>query len=320
MNVLIIGSGGREHAIAWKLARSDKVDLVFVAPGNGGTALEAKCRNVPCGDPMTAAAQNELIAFAKKEGIALTIIGPEAPLAAGIADAFRAAGLAVIGPDKKGAMLEASKAFSKDFMEKHGVRAAKSRTLTDYATARAYAEKHFAGAGSGPGGKILPLVVKADGLAAGKGVVVAETFAQADEALTSFMSDGSLGDAGRTIVLEDFLKGVEVSVLAAVCVGPKSKQASIVPFVSARDHKRRFDGAKGPNTGGMGAIAPVPDFSAAAQTDFRKAILEPTLKGIQAEGFDYRGFIFFGLMIDGERCSLLEYNVRLGDPETQAVL
>ncbi len=241
-------------------------------------------------------------------------MGPEAPLAEGFADAFRAEGLAVVGPDGKGAMLEASKALSKDFMEKYGVRAAKSRTMTEYAAAKAYAEKHFAANGA------APLVVKADGLAAGKGVVVAETLAQADEALKSFMADGSLGEAGKTIVLEDFLAGVEVSVLAAVCVGPKAKKPAILPFVSARDHKRRFEDAKGPNTGGMGAIAPVPDFDAAAEADFRAAILEPTLKGIAAEGYDYRGFIFFGLMIDNGRCSLLEYNVRLGDPETQAVL
>jgi phosphoribosylamine--glycine ligase len=320
MNILVIGSGGREHAIAWKLAQSAKVERVFVAPGNGGTALEAKCRNVSCGDPTDASVQRELAAFAKREGIGLTVVGPEAPLAAGIADTFRAAGLAVVGPDGAGARLEASKAFSKTFMEKYGVRAARSVTLTDYAAAGAYARRHFAAAAVGAA--TPPLVVKADGLAAGKGVVVAESFAQADEALKSFMAEGSLGEAGRTVVLEDFLTGVEVSVLAAVCAGPgvPPEKAAIVSFVSARDHKRRFDGAKGPNTGGMGAIAPVPDFGPAAQADFRAAILEPTLRGIAAEGFDYRGFIFFGLMVDGGRCSLLEYNVRLGDPETQAVL
>ena len=318
MKVLVVGAGGREHAIAWKLAQSAKVERVYAAPGNGGTALEAKCRNVPCGDPTSAEAQDALVAFAVKEGVALTVIGPEAPLAAGIADKFRSAGIAVIGPDRNGARLEASKAFSKSFMEKYGVRAAASRTVTDYAEARAYAERHFSAAGAAA----APLVVKADGLAAGKGVVVAETFAQADEALKSFMADGSLGEAGRTVVLEDFLKGIEVSVLAAVSVGPgiAPGKATILPFVSARDHKRRFDGAQGPNTGGMGAIAPVPDFGPAAQADFRSSILEPTLRGIAAEGFDYRGFIFFGLMVDGNRCSLLEYNVRLGDPETQALL
>lgn len=325
MKVLVIGSGGREHAIAWKVAQSERVEVVYVAPGNGGTAREPKCRNVPVasGDPSTQAAQDALVAFAEAEGIAFVVVGPEAPLAAGIVDRFRSAGLRAVGPDTRGARLEASKAFSKDFMEKYGVRAAKSRTVRDYDSARAIAEAHFAAASADEASAdaAAPLVVKADGLAAGKGVVVAENFAQADEALRLFMADFALGDAGRTVVLEDFLRGVEVSVLAAVSVVPgEPNRASIVPFVAARDHKRRFDGGRGPNTGGMGAIAPVPDFGPAAREDFRVAILEPTLRGMQAEGFDYRGFIFFGLMIDGDRCSLLEYNVRLGDPETQAVL
>ena len=334
MRVLVIGSGGREHALAWKFAQEAVVERVYIAPGNGGTALEPKCRNVPLagGDCSGKADQYELIDFSKSNAIDLAVVGPEVPLAAGIVDAFRAAGIAIIGPDARAAQLEASKAFSKDFMLRHGVRAARSITPSDYDSARAYADRHFAAsgrqarayadrdfaaAGSGP----APLVVKADGLAAGKGVVVAENFAQADEALRSFMLDGSLGDAGRSVVLEDFLKGVEVSVLAAVSVCPgKETQAAIVPFVAARDHKRRFDSAKGPNTGGMGAIAPVPDFDAVATADFRTFILEPTLRGLVAEGFDYRGFIFFGLMVDAGSCSLLEYNVRLGDPETQAVL
>jgi len=334
MRVLVIGSGGREHALAWKFAQESAVERVYVAPGNGGTALEPKCRNVPLegGDCSAEADQRALIDFSASNAIDLAVVGPEVPLATGIVDAFRAAGIAIIGPDARAAQLEASKAFSKDFMAKYGVRAARSITLSDYDNARAYADRHFtasedqarayagrrfASVGSGP----TPLVVKADGLAAGKGVVVAENFAQADEALRSFMLDGSLGDAGRSVVLEDFLKGVEVSVLAAVGVIPgREAQAAIVPFVAARDHKRRFDGAKGPNTGGMGAIAPVPDFDAAAAADFRNSILTPTLRGLVAEGFDYRGFIFFGLMVDAGTCSLLEYNVRLGDPETQAVL
>lgn len=317
MKVMVIGSGGREHAIAWKLSQSAAVERVFVAPGNGGTALEPKCVNLPVldGDPSGPAAREALVAAVREEGIELTVVGPEAPLAAGLVDAFRAAGLAVVGPDAAGARLESSKAFSKDFMAKYGVRSARSRTETDFPSARSYAEAHFAGGASVP-----PLVVKADGLAAGKGVVVAESYAQAEEALRSFMIDGTLGEAGRRVVLEDYLSGVEVSVLAAVCAGPGAKEDVILPFVPARDHKRRFDGATGPNTGGMGAIAPVDDFGPEAQEDFRRAILEPTLEGIAAEGFDYRGFIFFGLMVDGARCSLLEYNVRLGDPETQAVL
>ena len=316
MKVMVVGSGGREHALAWKLAQSDKVERVYVSPGNGGTELEEKCVNAPSdlGDPCSTAGQEAHVLFAKREGIDLTVIGPEAPLAAGIVDRFRSAALVVIGPDTRAANLEASKAYAKDFMERYGVRAAASRTTTSYELARRYAEAHFKT-------QKTPLVVKADGLAAGKGVVVAADLPEADAALRSFMTEGSLGEAGRTVVLEEFLAGVEVSVLAAVSVRPGySSQACIVPFVSARDHKRRFEGASGPNTGGMGAIAPVPDFTAEAEADFRASILEPTLRGLIAEGFDYRGFIFFGLMVDGGRCSLLEYNVRLGDPETQAVL
>jgi len=311
LKVLVIGSGGREHALAWKLAQSPAVERVYAAPGNGGTALEPKCRNVPVpgGDPATPEAQTALATFARKQDIALTLVGPEVPLAAGIVDTFRAAGLAIVGPDARAARLESSKSYSKDFMRKYGVRAAASRDFDAYAPARDWAARHFSAA-TAP----RPLVVKADGLAAGKGVVVATGFAEADAALRSFMLDRSLGTAGGTVLLEEFLAGQEVSVLAAVSGGV------IVPFVPARDHKRRFDGGAGPNTGGMGAIAPVPDFSPEAIADFISGILEPTARGIQAEGFDYRGFIFFGLMVDDDRCSLLEYNVRLGDPETQAVL
>ncbi len=329
MKVLVVGSGGREHALAWKLAQSDRVEMVYIAPGNGGTALERKCKNLAL--PPTAAASGQefhraLIAAAKREGIGLTIVGPEQPLAEGIVDAFRAEGLAIVGPDARGARLESSKAFSKDFMSAYGVRAAKSAAFHSYPEARVVVERHFAEAARGDR-KPSPLVVKADGLAAGKGVVVAQNFTEADGALKDFMVSGTLGEAGRTVVLEDFLTGVEVSILAAVSAPAGSaraahtgSQAAIIPFITARDHKRRFEGGQGPNTGGMGAIAPVPDFSEAAAADFRTAILEPTLRGIIAEGMDYRGFIFFGLMVDGDRCSLLEYNVRLGDPETQAVL
>jgi phosphoribosylamine--glycine ligase len=315
MKVLVIGSGGREHAIAWKLAQSEEVERIYAAPGNGGTAAEEKCENVnPGEDP------EGLIAFALREKIDLTVVGPEAPLAEGLVDRFRAAGLAVIGPDKKAARLEASKVYSKAFMEKYKVRAAKSRHFTDPAQALKYTKDHFEKkAESGAPVAIPPLVIKADGLAAGKGVVIATDLAEADACLSSFMKDKSLGEAGASVVLEQFLTGKEVSVLAAVSVRP-GKKGVIKPFVSARDHKRRFDGARGPNTGGMGAIAPVPDFTPEAQKDFVKNILEPTLKGMEAESMDYRGFIFFGLMIDEDRCNLLEYNVRLGDPETQAVL
>jgi phosphoribosylamine--glycine ligase len=300
--------------MAWKLAESEMVDQVYVAPGNGGTAVEPKCRNVPVpqGDPASAEGQEALAGFARKEGIGLTVVGPEAPLAEGLVDRFRAGGLAAAGPDRNAARLEASKVFSKSFMEKYGVRSARSLSLDDYAPALRHAADHFARSQA-------PLVIKADGLAAGKGVVVAGDLAQAKAALASFMRDKVLGNAGVSVVLEEFLPGKEVSVLAAVSVVP-GKPGIIRPFLSARDHKRRFEGGRGPNTGGMGAIAPVPDFSVTAQEDFRAAILEPTLRGMEQEGMDYRGFIFFGLMVWEGRCSLLEYNVRLGDPETQAVL
>ncbi|GHV41607.1 phosphoribosylamine--glycine ligase [Spirochaetia bacterium] len=331
MKILIIGSGGREHAIAWKLAQSDRVEKIYIAPGNGGTAAEKKCENVPIGE-------NLLIQFARRAGIDLTVVGPEDPLAAGIVDRFRKAGLAIIGPDQRAARLEASKVYSKAFMKKYGIRAAESRNFSDPAGALAYAKKHFqsgkkpakavsraaksvasASSGQTAAPPIPPLVIKADGLAAGKGVVIAENFDEANKALSSFMKEQSLGSAGASVVLEDFLVGKEVSVLAAVSVSP-GRKGSIRPFVPARDHKRRFDGGEGPNTGGMGAIAPVPDFTPEAQRDFIKSILEPTLRGLEAEKMDYRGFIFFGLMVHQDRCSLLEYNVRLGDPETQAAL
>jgi phosphoribosylamine--glycine ligase len=324
MKILIVGSGGREHALAWKFAQSPKVEQVYVAPGNGGTGIEAKCKNVPLTtDPSSVEGQETLKQFAIKEQIDMTVVGPELPLAEGFADTFRAAGLAVIGPGKQAAQLEASKIYSKAFMAKYGVRAAKSDNFTDIEKARDSAIKHFTD------NKNVPLVIKADGLAAGKGVVIAQNLAEAEVALLSFMQDKSLGSAGTSVLLEEFLEGKEISVLAAVSVrGNSTSQESspsveggyILPFISARDHKRRFDGAKGPNTGGMGSIAPVPDFSPPAQDDFVKSILEPTLRGIKAEGLDYRGFIFFGVMVQADRCYLLEYNVRLGDPETQAVL
>ncbi|GHU71864.1 phosphoribosylamine--glycine ligase [Spirochaetia bacterium] len=319
MKILVIGSGGREHAIAWKLAQSEKVERIYAAPGNGGTALGEKCENLPPGkSPASEEGQNSLIQFVRQEKIDLAVVGPEDPLAAGIVDRFRDAGLAIIGPDQKAARLEASKVYSKAFMKKYGVRAAESRDFSDPAAALAYAQKHFDG-DRNSNTPIAPLVIKADGLAAGKGVVIAENFAEADKALSSFMKDKSLGTAGASVVLEDFLVGKEVSVLAAVSVSP-GKKGCIRPFVSARDHKRRFEAGKGPNTGGMGAIAPAPDFTPEAQEDFVRSILEPTLRGIEVENMDYRGFIFFGLMVHQNCCSLLEYNVRLGDPETQAVL
>jgi len=327
MKVLVIGSGGREHALVWKLAQSEKVEKVYAAPGNGGTAGavgvgtkgaggEKICENVDLlgYDPAEAEVQEALIRYCFKESIDLTVVGPEAPLASGIADRFREAGLAVVGPGAAAARLEASKAYAKSFMKKYGVRAARSLVFTKADDALKAVRTHFwDGAASVP-----PLVIKADGLAAGKGVVIAVERESAEETINSFMEEGALGGAGKTLILEEFLQGPEVSVLAAVsAAGPGG---TILPFVSARDHKRRFDNDQGPNTGGMGAIAPVPDFTAALQKDFEEAILNPTLRGIEAEGFDYRGFIFFGLLIQAGKCYLLEYNVRLGDPETQAVL
>ncbi|MDR0316235.1 MAG: phosphoribosylamine--glycine ligase [Treponema sp.] len=322
MKILVIGSGCREHALAWKIAQSEKAEKIFIAPGNGGTAAEHKCENVSLNahDPASAEGQQELLQFALKEKIGLAVVGPELPLAEGIVDKFRAAGLAIIGPDKKAAQLEASKMYSKAFMAKYGIRTAASSDFSDVDAALEYARRHFgaASAAAASAATSAPLVIKADGLAAGKGVVIAQNLSEAETALYAFMKDKSLGAAGASVVLEEFLEGKEVSILAAVSV--VSGSGYILPFIAARDHKRRFDGGQGPNTGGMGAISPVPGFSEAARRDFVTSILEPTLNGMKAEVLDYRGFIFFGLMIKNEQCYLLEYNVRLGDPETQAVL
>jgi len=313
MKILVVGSGGREHALAWKFAQSPKVVKVFVAPGNGGTAFEAKCENLAMKeDPSSIEGREYLKRFALGAKIDITVIGPELPLANGIVDTFRGAGLAVIGPEKQAAQLEASKIYSKAFMAKYGIRAAAGSSFTDSEKALDFAAHHFKSPTSSP------IVIKADGLAAGKGVVIAHNLPDTRETLVAFMQQKKLGDAGSSVLLEEFIKGKEVSVLAAVSVC--GGNGYILPFISARDHKRRFEGAQGPNTGGMGAVAPAHDFSQQAQADFIRSILEPTLNGIKGEGFDYRGFIFFGVMIHNEHCYLLEYNVRLGDPETQAVL
>jgi len=315
MKILLIGSGGREHALAWKLAQSKKVEKIYAAPGNGGTVAEEKTENLSLDGALnadSAEGQDRLVEFAWKEKIVLTVVGPEAPLSAGIVDRFRGAGLAIVGPDANAARLETSKVYAKSFMAKYGVRTAGSRKFTNLNEALKYAD-------SAPS----PLVIKADGLAAGKGVVITADLAEAKKTLEAFMKDGALGEAGKNVVMEEYLEGREVSILAAVSVSSAlsdGKKSVIRPFIAARDHKRRFEGGVGPNTGGMGAIAPVPDFTAALHEDFVNAILDPTLKGIKAEKMDYRGFIFFGVMVSGERCYLLEYNARLGDPETQAVL
>jgi phosphoribosylamine--glycine ligase len=313
MKVIVIGSGGREHAIAWTLSKSPLVDEIVCIPGNGGTAVEAKCRNVGIGVAETSTivetCRNELAGRTDKSFV---VVGPEDPLAAGISDRLAEAGLPAVGPKMAGAALEASKDVAKRFMSKYGVACASSETFTNAVDAIGAIEKIRG-----------PIVVKADGLAAGKGVVVAPDQDTAIAAVRSFMVDGSLGGAGRKVVIEEYLEGEEVSILAAVSVTPELAahgKAHIEPFVTARDHKRLLDGAEGPNTGGMGAIAPAPGVDEATLAAFRSDILEPTLRGLVAEKFDYRGFIFFGLMLTKSGPKLLEYNVRLGDPETQAVL
>ena len=313
MNIIVVGSGGREHTICWKLAQSSVVDKVVVVPGNGGTANEEKCVNVnPKDCDYIAEGENPYVAIAKHENCRMAVIGPEDPLAEGLADEFWKADIPCVGPKKAGAQLEASKDLSKQFMKKDGVACAASETFTNEDAACEYIKKHGA-----------PIVIKADGLAAGKGVVVAATEEEALAAVTDLMDSGRVGNAGKKLVIEDYLQGVEISVLAAVSVTPEyavSGNATIVPFLPARDHKRLNDGAKGPNTGGMGAVCPLDDVDEKTMKAFQKDILEPTLEGLIKEKFDYRGFIFFGVMLTPKGPKLLEYNVRLGDPETQAVL
>lgn len=316
MKILVVGNGGREHAIAWKLAQSELVERVVCVPGNGGTAFEDKCVNIDISrtDYIEDSCEKKeaYVKVALHEGCTLVVIGPENPLAEGLADKFWQAGIPVVGAKKEAAQLEASKDLAKAFMNKYGVACAKSRTFTEEGEALSYVEQQGA-----------PIVIKADGLAAGKGVIVAKTVEEAKKAVTDLMKNQTVGEAGKKLVIEEYLTGDEISILAAVCVTPefaKEGKATIVPFQSARDHKRLCDGAKGPNTGGMGAVSPVSDVTPKILEQFEQNVLQPTLKGLVAEGYDYRGFIFFGLMLtkDGPKC--LEYNVRLGDPETQAVL
>lgn len=314
MNIIVVGSGGREHAICWKLAESPLVEKIFVVPGNGGTAKESKCKNIDIAscDYIKDDGTSPYAQIAKHEECIMAVIGPEDPLSEGLADVFWAADIPCIGPKKAGAQLEASKDFAKSFMHKYGVACAASETFTDEAAAKEYVKKHGA-----------PIVIKADGLAAGKGVTVAATVDDALAAITDIMDSGRVGDAGKKIVVEDYLEGIEISVLAAVSVTPESAKkdaARIIPFMPARDHKRLNDGAQGPNTGGMGAVCPLPDVTQKTMEQFKRTILTPTLKGLISEKFDYRGFIFFGVMLTKNGPELLEYNVRLGDPETQAVL
>lgn len=313
MKTIVIGSGGREHAIAWALAKSPEVTDVLCIPGNGGTAIEKKCRNSNISVHETSNIVHACVeAFSDCKDGSFIVIGPEDPLAAGLADKLAKKGLRVVGPQSAAAMLEASKDLSKKFMHKHGVSCAASKTCLS--STEAFTEITRING---------PVVVKADGLAAGKGVVVAPDSVVARRAIHDFMTENTLGSAGQKVVIEEYLEGEEISILAAVSVSPslaQSGRACIVPFVTSRDHKRLLDGAKGPNTGGMGAIAPAPDVSDSVLSQFRTDILEPTLKGLIAEKYEYKGFIFFGVMVTASGPKLLEYNVRLGDPETQAVL
>lgn len=298
MKLLVIGSGGREHALAWKLAQSPRVQKVFVAPGNGGTATEAGLENVALSEIP------ELIDFARRETIALTVVGPEAPLAAGIVDAFGDAGLRIFGPVRAAAQLEASKHFAKSFMQRHGIPTAGYASFERAEDAKGYLEKHP-----------VPVVVKADGLAAGKGVVVAATRAEALAAIDMMMTRNGLGDAGRRVVVEEFLEGEEASFIVMV------DGAHVLPLATSQDHKRLGDGDRGPNTGGMGAYSPAPVVTPEVHAKVMREIILPAVKGMVEDGTPYSGFLYAGLMIDAAgNPKTLEFNCRLGDPETQPII
>ena len=298
MKVMVVGSGGREHALAWKLARSPKVQVVYVAPGNGGTALDKRLQNLPITDPEV------LAAFAEREGIHFTVVGPEAPLAAGIVDLFRAKGLRIFGPTKAAAQLESSKDFAKAFMHRHGIPTAKYQTFSDAAQAHAYIDQEGA-----------PIVIKADGLAAGKGVVVAMTAEEAHSAIDMMLADNRLGDAGARVVIEEFLAGEEASFIV-VCDGK-----NVVALATSQDHKRLLDGDAGPNTGGMGAYSPAPVVTPTLHARALREIIMPTIRGMERDGIPYTGFLYAGLMIDADgNPKTLEFNCRMGDPETQPIM
>jgi phosphoribosylamine--glycine ligase len=302
MKVLVIGGGGREHALAWKLAQSPKVQAVYVAPGNGGTALDPRLVNLPITEV------RELRQWAELEKIALTVVGPEAPLAAGVVDEFRAHGLRIFGPTRAAAQLESSKAFSKAFMVRHKIPTAEYESFTDAAEAHAYVER-----------KGAPIVVKADGLAAGKGVVVAMTLAEAHEAIDFMLLDNKLGVShnagGARVVIEEFLQGEEASFIV-LCDG-----RNVTPLATSQDHKRLLDGDQGPNTGGMGAYSPAPVVTPAVHNRAMREIILPTIRGMEKDGIPYTGFLYAGLMIDAAgQCKTLEFNCRMGDPETQPIM
>ncbi len=300
MKILVIGGGGREHALAWKAAQSEQVETVFVAPGNAGTALEPKLKNVPIG----AEDIDGLLYFANDEHIDLTIVGPEAPLVAGVVDAFEEAGLRIFGPSQAAAQLEGSKAFTKDFLARHDIPTAFYQTFTQIDPAIAYVKEHGA-----------PIVVKADGLAAGKGVIVAMTEQEAEDAIRDMLAGNVFGAAGSRVVIEEFLDGEEASFIVMV------DGNHVLPFATSQDHKRAYDGDKGPNTGGMGAYSPAPVVTQEIHDRIMQQVILPTVEGMQAEGMPYKGFLYAGLMImaDGTP-KVIEYNCRFGDPETQPIM
>ena len=300
MKVLVIGSGGREHALAWKLAQSPRVSEVIVAPGNAGTATEAGCRNAPV--PVTDL--DGLLQLARDEGVALTVVGPEGPLVAGVVDRFRAAGLRVFGPSAAAAQLEGSKAYAKDFLARHRIPTAFYSVFTQVEPAMAYVRE-----------KGAPIVVKADGLAAGKGVIVAMTLAEAEDAVRDMLSGNAFGEAGARVVVEEFLEGEEASFISMV------DGRTALPMATSQDHKRVGDGDTGPNTGGMGAYSPAPVVTDAVHARVMAEVVNPTVAGMIADGIPFTGFLYAGLMIDASGApKVIEFNVRFGDPETQPVM
>jgi phosphoribosylamine--glycine ligase len=300
MNVLVIGGGGREHALAWKAAQSNAVEMVYVAPGNAGTATESGIENVA----IAADDIDALLAFAQDKNIGLTIVGPEAPLVLGVVDKFTAAGLSIFGPTQAAAQLEGSKAFSKDFLARHNIPTAAYGNFTDIDAAKNYVREHG-----------TPIVIKADGLAAGKGVIIAETEAEAFAAIDDMLAGNRFGEAGSRVVIEEFLVGEEASFIVMV----DGKTA--LPFASSQDHKARDNGDKGPNTGGMGAYSPAPVVTPVVHDWVMQHVIQPTVEGMSAEGNPYTGFLYAGLMIapDGT-AKVLEFNCRFGDPETQPIM
>ncbi len=300
MKILVIGSGGREHALAWKAAQSADVEVVYVAPGNAGTAREPKLENVAIG----VEAIEELVAFAKDNAIDLTIVGPEAPLVLGVVDAFQAAGLRCFGPSKGAAQLEGSKSFTKDFLARHNIPTAAYGNFTDLDEALAYLQKVGA-----------PIVVKADGLAAGKGVILAQTLEEAETAVRDMLAGNAFGDAGHKVVIEEFLQGEEASFIVI------ADGQNVLPMVTSQDHKARDNGDQGPNTGGMGAYSPAPVVTQEIHDRAMNEVIYPTIRGMAEEGNDFTGFLYAGLMINADGTpKVLEYNVRFGDPETQPIM